>query len=573
MKEQTDINQWERKLNIEIYFATGTNKIHTKSGWLNKEVPSTWETPPQTWEFKEDLQRKKKNLLSDKDAGPPTHPEILEAAEELRNMKDIHILPADKGRNVVIWKTEDYDREANRQLGDTSTYEELDETKYRERLQQLATTSDLIAEDLKKQQNISPREERAIKASKPEGSSIYFLPKPHKGLNKTTGTFYGRPVVATHSAKIHLLDKYITALTTPLLDRIPGSLRDTNHLIEKLPKKVRDKHTQLATADVIGLYPNIPWEEGVIAAASVYHKNLEWLTNWAAERNLMTPIDTNMFIKILRLVLQNSYISFKNKRYFKQTQGTAMGMCISVYFANAYMYILTRKIINRPPRGITMFLRYIDDFFVIFEPNEGSEVEELFSLISNKNIRYTVEKPSKKQPFLDLMIEIDEETLQIETETYWKETASGSFLHPKSNHPQHTIRSIPKSQFLRLRRNASTNKRYYKGALRLKEELSRLTYPNEWIKEAMIQVDQTYKKTEEREFAHSTKLITKYNQAATKTIDKRKLDELHQEICTHYEEENEPISKKLRDKPSKLVTRVGRHLGTYFTKNIKNPDN
>lgn len=86
----------------------------------------------------------------------------------------------------------------------------------------------------------------------PPGFHIYILPKPHlKGINKRTGTFYGKPMVATHSAKIHLMDKYITAITTPLLKRIPVSFKDTGDLLQKLPEKAKSDRTKISTANVI----------------------------------------------------------------------------------------------------------------------------------------------------------------------------------------------------------------------------------------------------------------------------------------------------------------------------------
>lgn len=573
---EEDINKWERKINITIHF-TGNQRHHgdNNTGWLNKEVPSTWETPPQAWEWEEEIQRTKKKLITTtRRKGEETPQKINEAIEELKSMKEIHILPADKGRNTVLWKTTEYDIEAMRQLNDGTTYERLDEETYNTRLEDLARICDNEAEHLKKNNHITSREERAIKMTKPKGSNIYFLPKPHKGLNPRTKTFYGRPVVATHSAKLHLIDKYITAITTPLLQRIPGSLKDTGHLLKELPKYIKDRDTRIATADVIGLYPNIPWQEGTEAATRFYEDNYEWLETYAVDGQLKPPPTPETFRRLLELVLQNSYITFKNRNFYKQTQGTAMGTCVSVYFANTYMYAITRRIIENPPPGVTAFLRYIDDILIIYETETGGDIETIFQSITNNNIKYTIEKPALKQPFLDLSIEIDQTTGRIETETYWKETSSGSFLHPRSNHPAHTIRSIPKSQFLRLSRNSSTEERYRRGALRLKGELLRLTYPKEWIKQAMAQAEKERGKkgTTENQVANSIKLITTYNRAADKNITAEGIKRLHEQITNHYGEGTE-TTKKLKETTSTIVTRVGQHMGTYFTKDIKNPRN
>lgn len=121
--------------------------------------------------------------------------------------------------------------------------------------------------------------------------------------------------------------------------------------------------------------------------------------------------------------------------------------------------MITKSVIHSPQREITTFLRYIDDIFIIMETDRADPITDLFETISNRNIKYTIEEPARTKPFLDLLIEIEADSNTIETQTYWKETASGSFLHPRSNHPKHTIKSIPRSRFLRLSRNASTIER------------------------------------------------------------------------------------------------------------------
>jgi hypothetical protein len=57
-------------------------------------------------------------------SSPVLHEKILKEAKKLSLQTDIHVMKADKGRNTVIWSVEDYDREANRQHSDKSTYKE-----------------------------------------------------------------------------------------------------------------------------------------------------------------------------------------------------------------------------------------------------------------------------------------------------------------------------------------------------------------------------------------------------------------------------------------------------------------
>jgi hypothetical protein len=121
---------------------------------------------------------------------------------------------------------------------------------------------------------ISPVEDEHICKRPPTGSAIYFLPKIHKNEQTSCRTFPGRPNVATYSSVTYLLDKYITEITGHLLPLIPGSLIDTQDFLRKLPDNPVSSGSTLLTADVTSLYPNIPWDEGIIAATDINITNM-----------------------------------------------------------------------------------------------------------------------------------------------------------------------------------------------------------------------------------------------------------------------------------------------------------
>lgn len=62
------------------------------------------------------------------------------------------------------------------------------------------------------------------------------------------------------------------------------------------------------------------------------------------------------FRRILTLILTNYIIHLKDKRFFHQIKGTAMGCCISVYFSNCYMFVVTRPLVLTPPTWLICFL-------------------------------------------------------------------------------------------------------------------------------------------------------------------------------------------------------------------------
>lgn len=86
-------------------------------------------------------------------------------------------MKADKGRNNVIWSTEDYDREANQQLSDKSTYKELSHADFTCKLKSIKQMVCYTSENLLALRLITLTEDEAICGRPPTGSMIYFPPK------------------------------------------------------------------------------------------------------------------------------------------------------------------------------------------------------------------------------------------------------------------------------------------------------------------------------------------------------------------------------------------------------------
>ena len=570
-------DKWKKKINCAIHFADPLtkgkmNKVPSRRGWITKYIKSEWEPPSQTWQ--DAMPTWDSDILSPQYADPTriTPKPILDAIKQLARMKEIHILPADKGGNTVIWHRDDYDREAQRQLNDKKTYHELSRDEMDEHLITLKNGSVNRSDILLQMKNITKAEHTAIADSPNEPSKGYYLLKPHKSWNKISRSFPGRPIVATCSNVIHLLDKYLTEITAELLPLIPGSLRDTNDLIKRLPTDAPFASTKITTADVEGLYPSIPWEGGIDACVLFYREHLNYLKQRAKEKNKLEPPSTAIFADLLTLVVSNSYISFKNKRFFLQKLGTAMGMCISVFFANCFMYQTTRHLIENKPSNVHTFLRYIDDIIIISD--ETFDADEFFRGITTTHIKYTIEYPSDKQAFLDTYVTVSKG--KIITSAYRKPTASGLFLNPNSNHPPHVFRGIPYAQFTRLRRICTHTADFESAAKQLKKNLTISGYDKRIIQESynMALTGEKSNKDESKQkmLSESIKLIFPYDQAATETIISPDLTDLHDRIIQHYLTEGSDYAvSAIENQQSAIVNSINRPIGSKFTKHIKNP--
>lgn len=520
--------------------------------------------------------------------------EVLTAISQLGRELSIQILKADKGRSVVLWRTEDYDKEALRQLGKTEAYESLDRDVYRSRLKVLLADVHRYARSLYDSGCFTQRELTAFEAISLDedscGSAFYLLPKIHKGPN-VDGCYSGRPIVATFSNPVHLLDKYLANLTSFLLRLIPGSLIDTPDLIEALARVPQPlpPGAAIVTADIDSMYPNIPWTEGVDAASYVYARFLPELRRHADLNRLPVPPSANVFSELIAFVLRSSYIHFKNRNFYHQRKGTAMGMCISVFFANAYMYVVSRHLIDRPPSCLILFLRYIDDILAIFLNATEAMVNDVFLSITNKDMQYTKDQLRCWQNFLDAIVRINQRTFRLETVPYWKATASGSYLHPSSCHPKHTIEALPYSQFLRLQRISSSVEIAVEASQRLAKELVRSGYPRKLVNAAFAKASTAtcsnldpksrarledsesarHRSANRSRIAASFKFVFPFHLSCDPRVSGKALSDLHRATLAHFQAVSPQRAQVLSRRLSALVFSNHRCLGSFFTSHIK----
>lgn len=568
-----------RAINISLHFGDNSNTT-TKKGRLTKSLPNTWEPPTQSWTQIPAVIDILDNIRRVPNGTDPvgTPIPIKRAIEKLQSETNLHILKADKGRNTVIWETDAYDREATRQLSDTTTYTELTLSEYHSHLKRIHCLCETLSENLLANGHITTTEDEAICSTEARGAYIYFLPKTHKDMNKTSLTFPGRPIVATFTSGTYLLDKLITEVTAPLLPRIPGSLVDTSDLVEKLPKQKLPEGTLITTMDVNSLYPNIPWGPGIEAATSFYTNNLELLQQIAVQNSLLRPPHPALFKRILTTVLCNSIINFKDIRFFHQVKGTAMGCCISVFFANCYMFHLTQQVIERPPGWLITFLRFIDDILIISNHTEPNSLPDLIGSITTEHITYTHTQPSQSDNFLDVTIRLKSSTNTLEISPYTKETASGAYLHPASNHPGHVISAIPYAQFLRLRRNSSTIDIFEKHARKMMTDFKNMTYDKKLLVRSYSKAlcgNPTLMNTNRQTNNSVFRLITTFNKYNNWKLKSRQLKSLYNIILNHYRE-NGPFQnwkhvRVLQAKQPTIVFTNGPSIDSGFSGQIKRP--
>ena len=108
--------------------------------------------------------------------------------------------------------------------------------------------------------------------------------------------------------------------------------------------------TILSTIDVVGLYPNIPLDEGVAFLKDFLYSRVD------------KQVTTDTLIELAELVLKNNVFEFSDKTY-QQIHGTAIGTKFAPSYAVLFKAALEEKNLNKVEKEPNVWWRYIDDIF------------------------------------------------------------------------------------------------------------------------------------------------------------------------------------------------------------------
>ena len=94
----------------------------------------------------------------------------------------------------------------------------------------------------------------------PKFARFYFLPKIHKCLHNAPG----RPVTSNCGFYTKKISSFLDHHLQLIVQKVNSFIQDTNHFLWKIKSLGQlPEEAILCTIDVVGLYPNIPHEEGL----------------------------------------------------------------------------------------------------------------------------------------------------------------------------------------------------------------------------------------------------------------------------------------------------------------------
>ena len=382
-------------------------------------------------------QPRKKNLTK----------EEYKAIKSLKNNRNIIIKPADKGSAVVILDKEYYINEGQRQLNDTKFYEKTTSNHTGEVINRI----NLHIHNMLQRGEISQNTCNYLTTDNDRTQQFYLLPKIHKDASNPPG----RPIVSGSGGPTEKISQLVDHFIGQIVPLSKSYVRDSTHLINILKDFNIQPGILLCTLDVTSSYTNIPHSEGIqsIKEMLAIHKPPDTLPH------------NSYIIELLELVLTNNHFEF-NGEFYHQLSGTAMGTKLAPSYANLFIAKFEDKYVYTYPLQPLLWKRFIDDIFPIWPHGKTSLVEFIEHLNTvHPTIKFTSEISDTQKSFLDLSIYINQSTLH--TKLYTKPTDRHMYLNYFSEHPMSLKKSIPYSQFLRLKKIHSENQHLLESQIQL----------------------------------------------------------------------------------------------------------
>ena len=122
------------------------------------------------------------------------------------------------------------------------------------------------------------------------------------------------------------------------------------------------------------------------------------------ENDETLPEQTEMRVNSMLLTkcMESSYFTY-NGGFYQQTEGAAMGSPLSPILANLFMEWFEEEAIRTTQTNPTLWLRYVDDTFVLWQ-HERDELDRFLTHLNNirPSIQFTMEiEKDGRHPFLD----------------------------------------------------------------------------------------------------------------------------------------------------------------------------
>jgi len=177
-----------------------------------------------------------------------------------------------------------------------------------------------------------------------------------------------------------------------------------------------------------------------------------------------------------------------------------MGTACAPAFANLNLALLEDKVpdiiqsITNNQKGLILYVRYIDDIFLVFK-GAKSDLQSLLNRLNQSfepfKIGWNVHSPSMPMPFLDIEFFFEQGfgPVGVQSRVYRKKMNKHQYIPWSSAHPESVKKAFVKAELTRYMIISSQKSLFEERVLEFMEALLRRGYPGAVLKKWMKQVN------------------------------------------------------------------------------------
>ena len=332
----------------------------------------------------------------------------------LRDDEEIMVLPADKGKCLVVMDRDEYIRKMEEKLADETTYKRIKEDptyKIKEALTKLLTK-------IKNEKQLDDRTFYRLTPTQTKIPRMYGQPKVHKE------DYPLREIVDSTGSVTKQCDKFVSKIIQQYTGQTPYYVKNSAHFVSMIKDLKVEDDELLVSYDIKALYPSVPQGESIDIIYDLMKND--------PDLHKKTTMTAENVIALFKQCVQTTYFAF-NKELYQQIDGLAIGASSSGPAAELFMVKLEVKAITTFINPPEIWMRYVDDTFTKLKK---LMVESFLTHLNNQHprIKFTTEtQEDGKIAFLDTQVHIlpDKST---KVTIYRKATHTDQYLDFSSNH-------------------------------------------------------------------------------------------------------------------------------------------
>ncbi len=337
------------------------------------------------------------------------HKECFAAYKSLRDNQNIIVTKPDKGSGVVILNRCDYISKMTSILSDEAKFKHLGPAAQFDFTVNIEKAFQRRMYKWLKDKYITSEIYSYIRPTGSQRPKLYGLPKTHKS------GYPLRPILSMINSPQHSLAKYLISVLQPVVDKFASyTVKDSFSFVELLQNKTLAS-SYMCSFDVKSLFTNVPLAETIkICIDQLYHSDIT-----------QPDIPESICLEMLRMATVDVEFSFNNSMY-RQIDGVAMGSLLGPILANIFVGFHEVRLFQKIKQP-AMYLRYVDDTFVLFDKQE--EVDSFLLQLNSLHSALQFTKDEEKDGCLSFLdVSIERTSGSFITSVFRKQTFGGDYI-------------------------------------------------------------------------------------------------------------------------------------------------